>query len=71
MARERKPLLLFLPGPRLEKGVECGIEGSLPKRFVIEKGKCSLYVDDGKGCIQNEKENFEHRTAAEGFFKEH
>ena len=59
MVRERKPLLLFLLGSRLEKGVECGIEGSLPKRFGIEKGKCCMYVDDGEGCIQNEKENFE------------
>ena len=52
-------MLLFLSGSRLEKGVECGIEGSLPKQFDIEKRKCSMYVDDNEGCIQNEKENFE------------
>ena len=46
LARKRKPLLLFFSGLRLEKEVECGIEGSLPKRFGIEKGKCSMWTTE-------------------------
>ena len=56
---QRKKTFAVVPSRTAEKGVECGIEGSLPKRFGIEKGKCCMYVDDGEGCIQNEKENFE------------